>query len=628
MLEPSTRFRSRARHAVAAVTIAGSLLAAFELLAEPSPNYSPTTVTDFPRNVYWGDLHVHSRLSPDSYSFGNSRLTGDDAYNFAKGQLIVAQNGIKARLRRPLDFLMVSDHAEFLGVFPKLDDRDQDLLATSLGKRWDGYRQAGGNAQVMGEFVQFIQDPDYVQELPEQFRRGVWQEVAAVADRHNDPGRFTAFIGYEWTSMVEGNNLHRVVVFRDGASVAGRWVPFSSLDSQDPEDLWAALAGYEANTGGRVLAIPHNGNVSNGLMFDDETLSGQPYTRAYAEARDRWEPLYEVTQVKGDGEAHPFLSPDDEFADYETWDADNIGRTVPKDNAMLQHEYARSALKLGLQFDAALGANPYRFGMIGSTDSHTTLATADDDNFFGKFRDSLPGSDRMTNQMGQRLWDNWRLAASGYAGVWARENTREALFDAMRNKEVYATTGPRIAVRLFGGWEFDAADQYSPDLAAVGYGKGVPMGGDLVARRDGDGAPSFLLSALKDPDGANLDRAQIVKGWLDGDGELKERVYDIAVSDGRPIDPETGRTQAVGSTVDVANATYANSIGAASLATVWRDPDFDASERAFYYARVIEIPTPRWTAYDVARLKLEDVDPDIPMVTQERVYTSAIWYTP
>jgi hypothetical protein len=576
-------------------------------------------------SLFWGDLHVHSNFSPDAFAFGNTRLSADEAYKFAKGLPVTSSNGLQAQLRRPLDFLLVADHAEFIGVFPKLVARDPRFLATDLGARWRSMLDETGNlGAIVTEWVALIQDPDYVQELPEQYRKSIWQEAAAAAEQHNQPGRFTAFVGYEWTSMVAGNNLHRVVVFRDGAERATQLAPYTALDSRNPEDLWGALEYYETTTGGRVMAIPHNGNVSNGYMFALETLDGEPLDASYAAKRARWEPVYEVTQVKGDGEAHPFLSPDDEFADFETWDGDNIARSVPKSNEMLRHEYARSALKLGLELDKTLGVNPYEFGMIGSTDSHTALATADDNNFWGKFLDSEPSPERTSNTMGGLLWKNWKLAASGYAAIWARENTREALFDALARKEVYATTGPRIMLRFFGGWNFRPGDATAPDLADIGYGKGVPMGGQLASAPD-DTAPRFLVHALKDPDGANLDRVQIIKGWLDDKGVAQEQVYDVALSDGRQVDPATGKAAELRSTVDIKQASYTNAVGAGSLSTVWEDPDFDAGQRAFYYARVIEIPTPRWTAYDARNYQLE-LAAEIPTVTQERIYSSPIWY--
>jgi hypothetical protein len=593
--------------------------------ATQAQEYSPPVNMPEQNKLYWGDLHVHSNFSPDAFAFGNSRLSADDALAFAGGAQVTASNGLKVQLRRPLDFLLVADHAEFIGVFPKLVNGDPQFLATGLGKRWRTKLEDSGNlGAIVMEWVSLIQDPNYQQELSVSYRTDVWKEAAAAAERHNRPGLFTAFVGYEWTSQADGNNLHRVVLFRDDAETATLQPPFSALDSQDPEDLWGALAHYEDLTGGRVMAIPHNGNISNGYMFALETLGGKPFDAAYAKARSRWEPLYEVTQVKGDSEAHPFLSPDDEFADFETWDADNISRTVAKENSMLRHEYARSALQLGLQLESTLGVNPYEFGLIGSTDAHTSLSTADDNNFWGKFLDSEPSPERLSNKMGGMLWSNWKLAASGYAAVWARENTREALFDALARKEVYATTGPRIRLRFFAGWDFEAKDAFAPDLATIGYSRGVPMG----ARLEGDAgnkAPRFLVHALKDPAGANLDRVQIIKGWLNRDGSTGERIYDVALSNERSLDPLTGKAEDLRSTVNVEKASYSNTIGAVSFSTVWEDPDFNPQQQAFYYARVIEIPTPRWTAYDANYFNLDAAD-NIPMVTRERVYSSPIWY--
>jgi hypothetical protein len=421
-------------------------------------------------------------------------------------------------------------------------------------------------------------------------------------------------------------------MYRDGGDKASMMEPYTTLPPQgsdNPRELWKWLERYQEKTGGRVLAIPHNGNLSNGIMFPlVDSFTGKKLDRAYAESRRRWEPVYEVTQIKGDGEAHPFLSPDDEFADYETWDKGNLTLSVPKKDEMLQYEYARSALAIGLQLKKRLGVNPYQFGLIGSTDTHTALATADSDNFFGKHAGTEPSAHRPTHvvaKFGDAVLLGWEQAASGYAAVWARENTRESIFDAIMRREVYATTGPRIYLRLFGGWDFESADAESRNPAVVGYGKGVPMGGELRNAPDGK-APSFLVAALRDPVGANLDRAQIIKGWMDRKGKLHEKVYDVALSDGRKADA-SGRVPPVGSTVDVAEATWANTIGDSELITVWRDPDFDPEQHAFYYVRVIQIPTPRWTAYDAKYYGVELAD-HIPMVTQERAYSSPIWYTP
>jgi hypothetical protein len=463
----------------------------------------------------------------------------------------------------------------------------------------------------------------------------VWKESIATADKYNDPGNFTALIGFEWTSMPNSSNLHRVVVYADDASKAGKMQPSSSNDGEDPSSLWSFMEEYEKSTGGRILAIPHNGNLSNGLMFQTTDYNGQPMDEDYAKRRLRWEPLVEVTQIKGDGEAHPFLSPDDDFADFETWDAGNFAAIAApnKTNEMLQYEYARSALKLGLSLEATTGANPYQFGMIGSTDSHTSLATGAEDNFWGKATMVEPGTDRTSGKASHsfgpshpdtELTKGWTFTASGYAAVWARENTREAIFQAMQRREVYATTGSRIGLRFFGGWEFSAHDIDRPNVARIGYRKGVPMGSELGAAAAQ--APGFMIVALKDPHGANLDRVQVVKGWLDSSGMLHEKVHNVAVSDGRQVGSD-GKVAPLKSTADVANATYLNNIGAAELSAYWQDPDFDPGQRAFYYARVIEIPTPRWSAYDAVRLgkTLNSADPKI---VQDRAYSSPIWYSP
>ena len=418
-------------------------------------------------------------------------------------------------------------------------------------------------------------------------------------------------IGYEWTSTDKGNNLHRNVFYRDGADVARQMLPYTTAESFNPEDLWKWMARYEEKTGGRVLAAAHNGNLSNGLMFPElNPATGKPLTKDYALNRMRWEPIYEVTQIKGDGEAHPFLSANDEFADYGTWDKGNLGPGLKNKN-MLQYEYAREALKNGLKIEAKVGANPYKFGMIGATDSHTGLATAEEDNFFGKHSMVEPEPERWKHsviEFGGNKVANWQSVGSGYTAVWATENARAAIWDAMARKETYATTGPRMTVWFFGGWNFVPEDADSRTPGLTGYSKGVSMGGDLTNAPAGE-SPSFLVAALKDPYSGNLDRIQIVKGWLDAAGGAD------------------GKLPPVGDTVDVANATWKNSIGDPELITVWKDPDFDPKQKAFYYARVIEIPTPRWTAYDAKRFGVE-MPEEVPMTTQERAYTSPIWYTP
>jgi uncharacterized protein DUF3604 len=586
----------------------------------------------YPSRPLFGDTHLHTSQSLDAVMFGNS-LGPEEAYRFAQGQEVTSSTGQRAQLSRPLDFLVVADHAENLGTMASVLAGDADMMKDATLKRWHDMMNSGPKGgvavyvEMMGEYAAKgkalpgpLNDPRVLQSL--------WLKNTAAAEKYNAPGRFTALIGYEWSSNTGGNNLHRVVVFRDGASKANQVLPFSSLDSDDPENLWKALAAYEKKTGGLVLAIPHNGNLSNGRMFQTVDFAGNPLTRKYAETRAQFEPLLEITQMKGDGETHPSLSPTDEFSNFERWDRGNLDLSADKKPEMLPHEYARSALKLGLQLEARLGVNPYKYGFIGSTDSHTSLSTADSDNFFGKVPPYEPSADRWSHASAfasGKAITGWEFVASGYAAVWATENTRASLWDAMKRKETYATTGPRMIVRFFGSWDFDTRDAASHNLAKAGYTKGVPMGGDLTRAAAGK-SPTFLLAAMKDPLGANLDRIQVVKGWMDAKGGLQEKVYDAAWSSGRK--PGTnGKLPAVGNTVNMTDASYTNTIGASELTAVWKDPDFDPALRAFYYVRVLEIPTPRWTLYDAVRYQVK-MDPKVPMVEQQRAYTSPIWYTP
>jgi hypothetical protein len=589
-----------------------------------------------PTQVFWGDTHLHTAMSMDAGAFGN-RLGIEDAYRFARGEEVKASSGQPAKLSRPLDFLVVADHSDNMGFFPDLFAEKPEVLADPIGKKWSDMIKAGeGNAaavDIIDRFSRgtFPQDLMYYPGTPAY--GAAWKQTLDAAEKYNSPGKFTAFIGYEWTSQVPpGNNLHRVVIYRDGADKAGQTEPFTTYPpagSTTPEDLWKVLKAYEDKTGGQVLAIAHNGNLSNGQMFpwDVNPATKQPLDRQYAETRIRWEPLYEITQIKGDGEAHPVLSPSDEFANFELWDRGNLNLSEKKTDEMLQGEYARTALQTGLQLEQKLGVNPYKIGMIGSTDSHTSLATADDNNFFGKNTPSEPSDHRVKHDFLKtkiaRI-QGWEQTSSGYAGVWAHENTRAALWDAMKRKETYATTGPRMTVRFFGGWDYTEADA-AGDLAALGYSKGVPMGGDLKAAAAGK-SPTFLTSALKDPEGGNLDRIQIVKGWVDASGARQEKAYDVAWSGDRKPGAD-GKLPPVGNTVDVGAATYTNSIGAPELSAVWTDPEFDPALRAVYYVRVLEIPTPRWPAYDAVRFKIK-IAKDVKLITQERAYTSPIWYTP
>lgn len=594
------------------------------------------SAASYPTRVFFGDTHLHTAMSMDAGAFGN-RLGIEEAYRFARGEEVMASSGQKAKLSRSLDFLVVADHSDNMGFFPDLFAEKPELLADPTGKKWSEMIKAGeGNAAAMDIIDKFSRGtfPKALMYYPGTPAYGAaWKQTLDAAEKYNTPGTFTAFIGYEWTSQVPpGNNLHRVVIYRDGADKASQTEPFTTYPpagSTTPEDLWKVLKAYEDKTGGQVLAIAHNGNLSNGMMFpwDINPASKQPLNREYAETRVRWEPLYEATQIKGDGEAHSVLSPTDELAGFELWDKANLNLSEKKTPDMLQGEYARTALQTGLQLEQKLGVNPYKFGMIGSTDSHTSLTTADDNNFWGKNTPSEPGPKRAEHDFAKTKLATiagWEQTSSGYAAVWAAENTRASLWDAMKRKETYATTGPRMTVRFFGGWDYTDAD-VKDDLAKAGYGKGVPMGGDLKATAAGK-SPTFLASAIKDPEGGNLDRIQIVKGWVDAGGARQEKVYDIAWAGDRKPGAD-GKLPEVGSTVDLSTATYTNSIGAAELSTLWKDPEFDPASRAVYYVRVIEIPTPRWTAYDAVRYEIK-MPKEARMITQERAYTSPIWYTP
>ena len=597
-------------------------------------SYSPYAGRQTALMPLWGDSHLHTDISMDAGAFGN-RLGLDEAYRFARGDEVVTSTGIRARLSRPLDWLVIADHSDNMGFFPDMFAGKPHILNDPTGKDWYDRIQAGEGVGVALELIgKFSQGefPEALMYKPDSAPyKDAWAKTVDAAERYNEPGRFTAFIGYEWTSLVTGNNMHRVVIYRDDGDKGGSMVPFTTIEptgSTNPRDLWNWLEEYEAKTGGDVLAIAHNGNLANGIMFPMRAqYDGRKLDDEYVQTRAKWEPLYEATQIKGDGETHPFLSPDDEFADYETWDIGNLDVSEAKTEDMLAGEYAREALKRGLAIEERLGTNPYKFGMIGSTDSHTSLATAQEDNFFGKHSGAEPDPERMmhpfmSNENGTIM--GWQQVASGLAAVWATENTREAIFDAMARKETYATTGSRMMVRFFGGWDYTDADLNSRQPVFAGYGKGVPMGGDLTSAPAGK-APTFMAYAVRDPIGANLDRIQIVKGWMDGK-ELKEKVYDVAWSGDRRIGGD-GKLPPVGNTVNVVTASWTNTIGAPELGVVWTDPEFDAKQRAFYYVRVLEIPTPRWSLYDAVRFDVKHPD-GAPTSTQERAYTSPIWYTP
>jgi Protein of unknown function (DUF3604) len=597
-----------------------------ESVPGPRREYSPYADDHFPNRVFFGDTHLHSSWSTDAGMAG-AVLGPEVAYRVSRGEEVTSALGWRIKLIRPLDFIVLADHAENLGLAEFIARSDPLLLSNAVGKRWHDMVKAGDGYDAFIEWARSEEDQINEPRMVES----IWSRATELADQYYQPGAFTTFHGFEWTSMAAGNNLHRVVIFRDGDSRTSQVLPYSAYDSADPVDLWDYMSAYEENTGGRVLAIAHNGNLSNGGMFPVETtLSGRRVDLTYAEQRVRWEPLYEVTQQKGDGEAHPLLSPDDEFADFETLDKGNITGTAAKTPEMLPGEYARPALREGLRLEAELGTNPYKFGMVGSSDNHTALPTTREENNFSKASFVEPAPDRMEDVLIEGAVPELTImltdvGAAGLAAVWARENTRESLWDAMARKEVYATTGTRMLVRVFAGWDFEEDEVRRPDFARAGYARGVPMGGDLTDAPSGQ-APKFMIRALRDPDGANLDRVQVIKGWLDAGGETHERIYDVACSDDRAI--RDGRCERpVGNTVDIEDASFTNTIGDVLLGAYWVDPDFDPRQKAFYYIRLLEIPTPRWTAYDAKFFGVAPPDGTV-MELQDRAYTSPIWYTP
>ncbi len=630
MKQPSDAGRGIERKAGLKRLVCGSLLCGMAAAgaAEKAP-YSPYVSPPGAQRVYFGDTHLHTAYSTDAGLIGN-RLGPEEAYKFARGHEVMLSSGQPARLDRPLDFLVVSDHAENLGLAEAIRTSNPELLSNETGRAWHDLFKAGKGYEAFVEWVIAAgQRKDLI--ANERLAQSMWDEISDIADRYDEPGLFTAFIGYEWSSMPqEGNNLHRVLIFRDDGAHTKQVLPFSLYDSEDPERLWAYMAKYEERTGGKVLAIPHNSNLSNGMMFAVEKFDGEPLDKDYAMRRMRWEPVIEVTQIKGDSETHPKLSPNDEFADYARWDDTNLlGRRL-KEDWMLQFEYARSALKLGLRLDAELGANPFKFGLVGSTDSHTSVSAIAEENFMGKASLHEPSATRhktvlIKSPLNDRYTKvGWQEIGSGLAAIWSNDNSRAALFDAIRRKETYATTGSRMTVRFFGGWDYTAADVWRSDMTEIGYTRGVPMGGDLQGYTSKP--PSFMVAAMRDPMGANLDRIQIVKGWMDAAGELQEKVFNVAVSDGRQIAAD-GSVPRVGSTADVATATYSNDIGAAELRVVWTDPEFDPALRSVYYVRVLEIPRPTWVARDEVYYQIQAPD-NVTKVAQERAYTSPIWFTP
>ena len=628
--------------------------------------FTPAVAQGNPDELLWGDTHLHTNLSTDAYFLGNYTADADTAYRFAKGEpAIHPRHRAKVQLETPLDFLAVTDHSQMLGLpYSLLTLKDPRVANTRLGKRLIELNESGRAGDAFGLFIfglnsfgedekrppkigpltalrwriadlfstpnmrarafrWITSDPTLFDDLRvEEISTSHWHSIIDAAERHNDPGNFTALIGWEYTPTPNGANLHRVVMTPDNGATAKKFSPYSSADSANPEDLWRWLDETKTATGADFVSIPHNSNISKGEMFARVTTAGDPIDDGYARLRSNWEPVAEVTQIKGTSETHPILSPNDEFAGFEFF---NVLIESRADGSLArpdvnEGDYVRSALKTGLEIENDIGINPYKLGMIGATDSHTGLASAEEDNFMGKMAmDSIPEA----KAEGFAGVTGWEMSASGLAGVWARENTREEIIAAFKRREVYGTTGPRIAVRFFGGYNFTDADLSARDLASIGYAKGVPMGGDLAASSS---APAFLVRAVKDPKGANLDRVQIVKGWLGKDGKAREKVFDVVWAGNRSVG-RNGKLPAIGDTVDHKTALFENTIGAGELAAVWRDPEFNGAARAFYYVRVLQIPTPRTSLYDSVALQAPPPE-GYAEVIQERAYTSPIWYTP
>ncbi|BFM15789.1 DUF3604 domain-containing protein [Maricurvus nonylphenolicus] len=589
----------------------------------------------YPTQALFGDTHVHTKLSGDARGYGLT-LSPEDAYRIAQGETLISTGGHQVKLKQPLDFMVVADHAEGYGLMDELIKGNPELLVNDTVKRWQKMLTSGNKQSVFLAVREIIQAQG-LGKLPEKLTynpkvtKGLWESNLQLAEKYNQPGKFTTLMGYEWSAMLRGNNLHRVVVFRDGIDKVKQTLPVDSNRSgYDPINLWRALEAYETNTGGRVLAIPHNPNLSGGMMFDYNRPNGIPINSQYAKLSQRWEPVIEMTQTKGDSEAHPVLSPTDEFADYETWDVANLALTQKTTPQMLSGSYVRSGLKRGLEMERDLSVNPYQYGMIGSSDTHTGITVTDEDIFFGKNTLEEPSPKRWKKPAsmspdGLLKNEGWTISASGIAGVWATENTREAIFDAIKRREVFATTGSRIKVRMFAGWQFDNELFQQGNWVEQAYQKGVPMGGVLASpvNTSGGDLPTIIVSALKDPLGANLDRVQIVKGWIDGQGNTQEKVIDVAWQDDRKLDAD-GKLPSIGTTVNVSEATYSNTIGSVEIKAVWQDSEYKPGQKAFYYARVLEIPTPRWTAYDAKKYQIK-LPEDVPMVVVDRAYSSPIW---
>lgn len=580
------------------------------------------------KQLLWGDTHLHTSFSPDAYFLGNRSVDPHGAYRYAQGLPIVnAATGARVQIDRPLDFLLIADHAEMMGVPYRLFRGDPELAGTKTGQRFIKMVKEGRGADVFAEFLGNINAKRATPEFnSDRIRRSIWQETTSLADQYNQPGKFTTLVGWEWTSTPGGRNLHRVVMTPASGESASRYIPFSALDDDTPEGLWSWLDKTSTQYQTDFISIPHNSNISGGLMFNTVDSEGRPLTADYARSRMRWEPVVEATQIKGDSETHPLLSPSDEFADFETYRhllSVNEGSLAPVEKG----DYIRSALLRGLSFEQSLGVNPYKFALIGSSDAHTGQGAAEEHNFAGKV--SIYGKpesyDQRVSESNATTVSGWDFSASGLAAVWAKDNTREEIFAAFKRKEVYATSGTRIGLRVFAAWDFNQRDKKAKDLAEVGYRKGIPMGGDLITAPKGK-SPTLLIQAVRDPEGAKLDRLQVVKGYVDEAGVAHEKVFNVAVSAERKLD-KNGQTTQVRNTVNHKTGGYSNTVGDDEFVVVWKDPAFDPGQRAFYYARVLEIPTPRHTLLDAVAMNKKHPK-NISSTIAERAYSSPIWYTP
>tara|TARA_R110002124_G_scaffold32999_10_gene110039 strand:+ start:9712 stop:11583 length:1872 start_codon:yes stop_codon:yes gene_type:complete len=597
------------------------------------------------RQLLWGDTHLHTAYSSDAYTNNNLTADPDTAYRYALGMPVVhPYHKARVQIDTPLDFLAVTDHAEYLGEIRNIHLNGVDTTGLGL---WDTIKAkvAGfvlnwtiDNGTGRDLFVSVLPDPDLTPAedaeasslqgsdlsllpMPKQVEIDSWRTITETADKYNQPGVFTALIGWEWSSLPGGANLHRIILTDSDKTAAQQYDPYGLDDSPYPEDLWAWLDNTSEATGARFTAIPHNSNISKGYMFSDTSLRGEPFTEEYVALRSKWEHVAEITQIKGDSESHSTFSPEDEFTDFEVYPYYIQRKWTPYEPR--RGDFVRQALKLGLELEQQLGSNPYTLGVIGSTDSHTALSSAEETNFHGKLAtDSIPANkEAKWNDDGPGA-TGWSMSASGMAAVWARSNTRADIMDALQRREVYATTGPRIMVQVYGGAGFTAADLETEDALAEAVTRGVPMGGTLSQGE----APSFIILSAKDPKGANLDRVQIVKGWLDHAGQSREKVFNVAWSDDRQLQPD-GSLPAVGNTVNLETGAVDNSIGSAQLSAAWSDPEFNPGQAAFYYVRVLQIPTARHSLLDAIALGMEHANGQ-PDTIQERAYTSSIWYQP